>query len=183
MKLLRQEYGDTLTIMVDANSGYTVNSALKLGRIFEKYDVFWFEEPIPPDNIPGYHELTQKLDIPIASGESEFTKYGIRRSAWDIVTDLIDRRIISNEDAIEKKEYFKELLSSKDYGIRISAWYEVTKLIDSGIISNEDAIEKKEYFKGLLSSRNYVIRLLACGMVMTLIDRGIISNKEVRDKC
>lgn len=82
VKKLREAYGYDLIIMVDANSGYNVNSALKLGRIFEKYEVFWFEEPISPDNMPGYHELTQKLDIPIAAGESEFTKYGFR----DLIT-------------------------------------------------------------------------------------------------
>ena len=62
--------------MVDANSGYGVNSALRIGRKLEKLEVYWFEEPIPPDNLPGYRELTTKLDIPIAAGESEFTRFG-----------------------------------------------------------------------------------------------------------
>lgn len=78
VKLVREEFGDSLRVMVDANSGYNVNSALKLGRAFEKLDVFWFEEPIPPHDLPGYSELTRKLDIPIAAGESEFTRYGFR---------------------------------------------------------------------------------------------------------
>ncbi|MEM3192298.1 MAG: mandelate racemase/muconate lactonizing enzyme family protein [Candidatus Parvarchaeota archaeon] len=82
VKLLRDTYGYDLTIMVDANSGYNINSALKVGKIFEKYEVFWFEEPISPDNIPGYRLLSQKLDIPIAAGESEFTKFGFR----DLIT-------------------------------------------------------------------------------------------------
>lgn len=78
VKLLRDEFGYSMTIMVDANSGYSVNSALRIGRKLEKYEVYWFEEPIPPDNLPGYRELTTKLDIPIAAGESEFTRYGFR---------------------------------------------------------------------------------------------------------
>lgn len=78
VKLVKEEFGDELRVMVDANSGYNVNSAIKLGRAFEKLDVFWFEEPIPPHDLPGYAELTSKLDIPIAAGESEFTRYGFR---------------------------------------------------------------------------------------------------------
>jgi D-arabinonate dehydratase/D-galactarolactone cycloisomerase len=78
VKLLRDEFGYSITIMVDANSGYGVNSALRIGRKLEKLEVYWFEEPIPPDNLPGYRELTTKLDIPIAAGESEFTRFGFR---------------------------------------------------------------------------------------------------------
>jgi D-arabinonate dehydratase/D-galactarolactone cycloisomerase len=84
IKSLRDAFGDELQIMVDANSGYTVNSALKLGRKLEKMEVEWFEEPIPPDNLDGYVELAHTLDIPIAAGESEFTRFGFR--------DLITRR-------------------------------------------------------------------------------------------
>jgi D-arabinonate dehydratase/D-galactarolactone cycloisomerase len=78
VKAVRDNFGDMIKIMVDANSGYNVNSALQVGKKLEKYEVLWFEEPIPPDNIPGYAELSRTLDIPIAAGESEFTRYGFR---------------------------------------------------------------------------------------------------------
>ncbi len=78
VKLLREEFGYNMTIMVDANSGYSINSAVRIGRKLERYEIYWFEEPIPPDNLMGYKELTTKLDIPIAAGESEFTRYGFR---------------------------------------------------------------------------------------------------------
>ena len=114
VKLVREVFGNDITIMVDANSGYNVNSAIRLGRVFEKYDVFWFEEPIPPDNLPGYQELTRKLDIPIAAGESEFTRYGFR----DLIT-------IGNVDIIQpnvgRAGGFTELKNilalAKSYGI------------------------------------------------------------------
>ena len=114
VRLVREAFGNDITIMVDANSGYNVNSAVRLGRVFEKYDVFWFEEPIPPDNLPGYQELTRKLDIPIAAGESEFTRYGFR----DLIT-------IGNVDIIQpnvgRAGGFTELKNilalAKSYGI------------------------------------------------------------------
>lgn len=83
IKVVKDHFGDAVKIMVDANSGYNVNTALQIGKKLEKYEVLWFEEPIPPDNIPGYAELSRALDIPIAAGESEFTRYGFR--------DLIER--------------------------------------------------------------------------------------------
>ena len=82
IKLIRQEFGSDLVVMVDANSGYSVNDSIKIGRLLEKYDVYWFEEPTTPDNLPGYAKIADTLDIPIAAGESEFTRFGFR--------DLID---------------------------------------------------------------------------------------------
>jgi hypothetical protein len=72
--------------------------------------------------------------------QKSLSKYGYaRKSAWDRITDLIDRGIISNEDTI----YFIDLLSSKDGDIRAYAWDRITDLIDRGIISNEEVIDKK----------------------------------------
>lgn len=82
VKLLREEFGNSLDIMVDANSGYSVNQSIRLGRMLEELDVVWFEEPIMPDNLPGYAKVTNTLDISVAAGESEFTRFGFR----DLIT-------------------------------------------------------------------------------------------------
>ena len=50
----------------------------------EPYDIFWFEEPIPPDDYKGHILISQSTSIPIATGENEYTKYGFR--------DLIENR-------------------------------------------------------------------------------------------
>jgi len=83
IQLIRKEIGNEVVLMVDANSGYSVNDSIKIGRMLEKYEVAWFEEPITPDNLPGYAKIADSLDIPIAAGESEFTRFGFR--------DLIDQ--------------------------------------------------------------------------------------------
>ena len=51
--------------------------------------MFWFEEPVPPEDIEGYIEIKAKQDIPVAGGEAEFTRFGFReilaRRAIDII--------------------------------------------------------------------------------------------------
>ena len=44
----------------------------------EKYDIYWFEEPINADDYIGYQKLTNSTFIPIATGENEYTRYGFR---------------------------------------------------------------------------------------------------------
>jgi len=77
VEYIRAEVGDDVTLMVDTNCAYheDLALALKVGRALEKLDIYWYEEPISPDNIKGYQFLRQKLDIAVAAGETSFTRY------------------------------------------------------------------------------------------------------------
>ncbi|HKW99185.1 MAG TPA: mandelate racemase/muconate lactonizing enzyme family protein [Bryobacteraceae bacterium] len=76
-------------IMVDANQKFNLNEATRRGRIYQQMGCFWFEEPLPPHDHAGYAELARELDIRIATGENEYTKYSyvdlISRHGVDIV--------------------------------------------------------------------------------------------------
>ena len=86
---VRKAIGDDVRLMVDANHCFTVPQAIRLGRELEKLNVEWFEEPISPEDIDGYVEVTRSLDMAVAGGENEFTRWGFRdlvvRKAMDII--------------------------------------------------------------------------------------------------
>ena len=86
---VRDAIGPDVQLMVDANHCFNVPQAIAIGRELQKLDIFWFEEPISPEDLDGYVEVTAKLDMAIAGGENEFTKFGFRRilerRAMDIV--------------------------------------------------------------------------------------------------
>ena len=86
---VRDAIGPDVKLMVDANHCFNVPQAIAIGRELQKLDIFWFEEPISPEDLDGYVEVTAKLDLAIAGGENEFTKFGFRRilerRAMDIV--------------------------------------------------------------------------------------------------
>ena len=72
--------------MVDANNAYRHYQAIEFARKAEKYDLFWFEEPVEPDDYIGQREITQSTSIPVAAGENEYTRYGFR--------DMINHRAV-----------------------------------------------------------------------------------------
>ena len=45
---IRSMVGKSVELMVDANSAYDARTAIQIGRRLEKYDLVWFEEPVPP---------------------------------------------------------------------------------------------------------------------------------------
>jgi D-galactarolactone cycloisomerase len=73
---VRDEVGDDVDIMVDANQCYSRHLALKVGRELERCDVLFFEEPVPVDDIEGHKFLADRLDIRIATGENIYTRWG-----------------------------------------------------------------------------------------------------------
>ncbi|MCK4964050.1 MAG: mandelate racemase/muconate lactonizing enzyme family protein [Dehalococcoidia bacterium] len=86
VKAVREAIGNDIVLMVDANHAYNAAEAIRLAKKMEKYDVYWFEEPVPPEDIDGYIAVKQKSNILIAGGEDEFTRYGFR--------ELITRRAV-----------------------------------------------------------------------------------------
>ena len=73
---VREAIGDDFKLMVDANHAYNKNDALYVGRGLDEMEIYWFEEPVAPEDYDGYKELKEKLKTNIAGGEAEFTKYG-----------------------------------------------------------------------------------------------------------
>ena len=76
VKAVRDEIGDDFKLMVDANHAYNINDAMYVGKGLDEMDIFWFEEPVAPEDYDGYKELKDNLKTNIAGGEAEFTKYG-----------------------------------------------------------------------------------------------------------
>ena len=87
--IVRKAIGPDVRLMVDANQVLSVPEALRRGRAFEERGIFWWEEPLPADDVDGYAELAAGLDIPVATGENLYTPADfarfLRRDAVDIV--------------------------------------------------------------------------------------------------
>jgi L-alanine-DL-glutamate epimerase-like enolase superfamily enzyme len=83
---VRETLGPDIGLMVDAHGTWSVRQAQRFARKVEDCDLGWLEEPVSPENIPGQAEVRASTDIPIASGESEQTRFAFR--------DLIDARAV-----------------------------------------------------------------------------------------
>ncbi len=76
--LFGEAVGPDVKLMVDANCAYRHYEAQEIARKMEPYDVFWFEEPVNPDDYEGHRLVSNSTIIPIATGENEYTRYGFR---------------------------------------------------------------------------------------------------------
>jgi L-alanine-DL-glutamate epimerase-like enolase superfamily enzyme len=86
VRAARAGVGTKVDIMVDAHGTYSVPEAKRFCRELEDVGLRWFEEPINSDNRHGTAEVRATTSIPIAAGESEFTRFDFR--------DLIEVRAV-----------------------------------------------------------------------------------------
>jgi len=84
VRAVREALGSEIDLLLDANNKWNAYDAIRFGRRIEKYDPYWFEEPVEPDDFAGCAEVKQALDVPVVAGENEFTRWGAR--------DLIEHR-------------------------------------------------------------------------------------------
>ena len=88
-RAVREAIGPNVALMVDANHAFDAVAAIRLGRMIEPYDIGWFEEPVPPEDLAGYRAVKAALSIPIAGGECEFTRYGFREQLVSRAVDIV----------------------------------------------------------------------------------------------
>ena len=88
-RAVREAIGPDVGLMVDANHAYDAVAAIRLGRMIEPYNIEWFEEPVPPEDVAGYRAVKAALSIPVAGGECEFTRFGFRDLLVSRAIDII----------------------------------------------------------------------------------------------
>lgn len=70
VRLVREAIGPDVRLMVDVNGSWDVDTAIQQLKIWEPYDVYWLEEPVAPDNIPGYARVRARAgETYIVGGE------------------------------------------------------------------------------------------------------------------
>ena len=89
VRVVREAVGPNVRLMVDANCAYRHYQAQEIARKMEPYDVFWFEEPVNPDDYEGHRLVSQSTTIPVATGENEYTRYGFRELIEGRCCDIV----------------------------------------------------------------------------------------------
>lgn len=75
IEAVRNLIGPDVTFMVDANYSMSVKQAIEAARAFQAFDIYWFEEPIIPDDYQGYARIAEATGMPLAMGENLHTIY------------------------------------------------------------------------------------------------------------
>ncbi|MCM5663179.1 mandelate racemase/muconate lactonizing enzyme family protein [Galbibacter mesophilus] len=76
--MVRKAFGDEMVIYADANGGYDVKEAIRIGKLMQENKFDFFEEPVPFDWYEETKQVKDKLSVPIAGGEQEGSMHNFR---------------------------------------------------------------------------------------------------------
>jgi L-alanine-DL-glutamate epimerase-like enolase superfamily enzyme len=93
---VRSLIGDDVDLMVDANMSWSTDEALERGRRLEQFNLYWYEEPTIPEDVPGHARLARELDVPIAIGESLHSVHEFRRYVDEQAVEVVQIDPVTN---------------------------------------------------------------------------------------
>jgi L-alanine-DL-glutamate epimerase-like enolase superfamily enzyme len=70
VRAVRETLGADIRLMVDVNGAWDVPTAVKMGRAMEPLDIYWYEEPVCPDDLRGSANVAERVAIPVAGYET-----------------------------------------------------------------------------------------------------------------
>jgi L-alanine-DL-glutamate epimerase-like enolase superfamily enzyme len=79
MKTLREAVGADVDVMLDAWMSWDVPYTVAMSERLAEYAPRWLEEPVLPDKIAACAEIRRRSRVPIATGEHEYTRWGMKQ--------------------------------------------------------------------------------------------------------
>jgi L-alanine-DL-glutamate epimerase-like enolase superfamily enzyme len=76
-RAVRKLVGDGFPLAFDANNGYSIGGAIRVGRALEELGYWWFEEPVQHYHVAAMGEVARRLDITVSAGEQTYTLAGL----------------------------------------------------------------------------------------------------------
>jgi L-rhamnonate dehydratase len=79
VRAVREAVGPDVDVMLDCWMSWDVPYTLRMAELLEEYQPRWIEEPVMPDRIDSYATIRRQTTIPIAGGEHEYTRWGLKQ--------------------------------------------------------------------------------------------------------
>lgn len=79
VRLLREALGDDADLMIDVLFNWDLPYAAAWAKRVEKYNLRWFEEPVPTANLDAFIELSKETSVPIATGEHFYGRWDVQK--------------------------------------------------------------------------------------------------------
>ncbi len=104
VEAVRSAVGPDVDILVEVHRRLAPMHSVRVARMTEKFDPFWYEEPTPSSNMEALAEVKRAINIPTVTGEELYTKAAFREVFEKRAVDIINPDICSCGGILELKE-------------------------------------------------------------------------------
>lgn len=101
VKNVREAVGPNVDLLIEAHRRFSASNAINALKKMEEYDIFWFEEPCPPDNLRAIKEVKESSTIPVVTGEALYTIHAFREIIENRSVDIINPDVCNTGGILE----------------------------------------------------------------------------------
>ncbi|MFC7157798.1 mandelate racemase/muconate lactonizing enzyme family protein [Halomarina halobia] len=88
VEAVRDEIGYDIDLGMDLHWNFTTETAVRLGKKLERFDLAWLEDPVPPERYESQKHVRDKLDLPVLGGENFVTAAEFNKAASRGIMDI-----------------------------------------------------------------------------------------------
>ncbi len=104
VRAVREAVGPGVDVLIETHGLFEAAGALRMLHALEPFDVFFVEEPLPPENVQALAALKRQARVPIATGERRFTKWGFADVLEQQAADIIQPDVCHAGGILELKK-------------------------------------------------------------------------------
>lgn len=104
VRAVREAVGPQVDILIEVHRRLSPMHAIRVGQAMEEFKPFWFEEPVPAENVAALAEVRQHVNIPIVTGETLYCKADFRDVFEQRAVDIINPDVCNCGGILELKE-------------------------------------------------------------------------------
>ena len=104
MRAVRDAVGDEVELFVEVHGRLAPSDAIRVANRLEEFRPFFYEEPVPPQNLEALKKVSDNVNIPIATGERLLTKFDFADLLPLQAVDLIQPDVVQAGGILELKK-------------------------------------------------------------------------------
>ena len=104
VRQVRSAVGDDIDLLIEVHRRFSPMTAIKFANQIEEFDIFWFEEPCPPEFLDNLSEIRSSINMPVVTGEALYTKNAYPDVFSKRCADIINPDVANTGGILELKE-------------------------------------------------------------------------------
>lgn len=104
VRIVREAVGPDVDILVEVHRRLNPASAIRVAKDMAEFRPFWYEEPVPAENVDALAEVRSRIDLPVVAGETLCTKVNFREVLDKRAVDILNPDVSHCGGILELKE-------------------------------------------------------------------------------
>ncbi|HEY2756511.1 MAG TPA: mandelate racemase/muconate lactonizing enzyme family protein [Pseudolabrys sp.] len=171
---VRKKLGEAIEILVDANTGYSLDDVRRVMPAYEELQIGWLEEPFPPHDYRSYKVAAALGTVPLAAGENHFTRFEFTRLIEDAAVSFVQPDL-SKTGGVTETMRIAALASA--WKLPLNPHTSATGINMATTINVLAAVDNPGYFEGDVARHN-PFRDEVGGVPYTLDGNGCVQPSE-----